>query len=275
MSGALPNLIVIGAMKCGTSSLHEYLARHPDVGMSNPKEVNFFSGECSNRSLDWYMALFDPTKKVRGESSQNYSKGHHPLYEGAPAAIHKLIPDVKMIYLVRDPIERYLSHIVESYYGDPEEDRRWNESNDHYVRTGLYFAQLGYFLQYFPLEQILVIDTEELRSNRLATMNEIFRFLGLCEFDDPEAFNFVVNDHASNTVPFWMTTNPVYRAARKVAPGTVERLARTPLVKNKLFPDGRKKALSAQERAALADRFRDDVAQLRKLTGKPFASWSV
>ncbi len=114
----LPNLLVVGAMKCGTSSLHNYLARHPDIFMSAEKELNFFTGSNSGQSLDWYKAQFPVDAPVRGESSQNYSKRHNPLFPGAAEAIKAVIPDTKLIYLVRDPIERYRSHKVENYHGE-------------------------------------------------------------------------------------------------------------------------------------------------------------
>src|SRR6059058_6332030 len=72
--GALPNLIVIGAQKCGTSGLHYYLSLHPEVSMSRPKELNFFIVERNwPRGTEWYAAHFEPRAIVRGESSPNYT----------------------------------------------------------------------------------------------------------------------------------------------------------------------------------------------------------
>src|ERR687894_2292944 len=71
---ALPNLIVIGAQKCGTSVLHYYLSLHPEVSMSRPKELNFFIEERNwPRGLDWYKSQFDGDARVRGEASPNYT----------------------------------------------------------------------------------------------------------------------------------------------------------------------------------------------------------
>jgi len=275
LEGALPNLLVIGAMKCGTTSVHEYLDRHPDIGMSDPKEVNFFSGENSGRSLDWYMGLFDPEKRIRGESSQNYSKGHHPLYGGAPARMAELVPDAKLIYLVRDPIERYRSHLVETFLGEPDHDVKWNWENDHYIKTGLYHYQLGFFLEHFPLEQILVVDLEDLKTRRLDTMNAIFRFLGLPAVTDAGLFEFVSNTSDETVVPWRMQRNLAYRAANRLAPRLTDRVLRRPIIANTLFAAGKKKRLSADERAALAARFKPDADELRKLLGRDFANWSV
>src|SRR5688500_19663917 len=71
--GALPNLLIIGAMKCGTTSLHHYLDLHPDISMSDPKEVRFFDDPAWEERIDWYRGHFDPNAPVTGESSVYYS----------------------------------------------------------------------------------------------------------------------------------------------------------------------------------------------------------
>src|SRR3712207_3189656 len=91
-AGALPNLIVIGAMKCGTTSLHRYLDLHPEVAMSTAKELSFFSRpeRYDGLGVDWYKGFFDPTAAIRGESSPEYSHGPPA---GVPARIRTLVPD--------------------------------------------------------------------------------------------------------------------------------------------------------------------------------------
>src|SRR5213078_3047078 len=112
--GALPNLVVIGAQKCGTSGLHYYLSLHPEVSMSRPKELNYFIEERNwPRGVDWYRRHFDPRARVRGESSPNYTA--YPQHEGVPKRMHSLLPDARLIYLVRDPLERIAAHWVHNY----------------------------------------------------------------------------------------------------------------------------------------------------------------
>ena len=73
----LPNLIIIGAMKCGTTSLHNYLSLHPEIYMSEKKEINYFSkNDIYLNGIDWYETFFNTNLKVVGESSQSYSKYH-------------------------------------------------------------------------------------------------------------------------------------------------------------------------------------------------------
>jgi hypothetical protein len=273
--GALPNLIIVGAMKCGTTSLHQYLNVHPEIGMSSPKEVNFFSGECSGESLEWYCSRFDPAAKIRGESSQNYSKAHHPMYAGAPQRMSQVIPDCKIIYLVRDPIERYLSHLVENYIGETKRDRAWNIENDHYLKTGMYHYQLGFFLEYFCKEQVLVVELEELSQNRISTMNGIFDFLGVPRFTDDKAFDFVSNENGVGIAPPSIQRSAVYRAARKIAPDLTHKILQLPMVRKHAFPGSLKQDLSLAEREQLAAKFRPDVDKLRELLGRDFPHWSV
>src|ERR671915_544163 len=97
----LPNLIVIGAMKSGTTSLHNYLSLHPEIFMTEVKEPSFFTLEGNWwRGREWYEAQFPVAAKIRGESSPDYTK--HPRHAGAPERMHAMIPDAKLVYLLRD-----------------------------------------------------------------------------------------------------------------------------------------------------------------------------
>ena len=108
---ALPNLIIIGGLKCGTTSIHHYLGLHPEIQMSKPKELNFFVAELNwDLGLDWYAARFDDRFAVRGESSPHYT--NLPRFTGVAERIRQHCPDAKLIYMVRDPIKRMLSHWV-------------------------------------------------------------------------------------------------------------------------------------------------------------------
>jgi hypothetical protein len=94
---ALPNLVVIGAMKCGTTSLHHYLDLHPEISMSRPKELNFFIGDDGGpgdwrggtwrRGTAWYAQHFEPAAPVRGEVSPGYTSPSFPYEAGRMAAV--------------------------------------------------------------------------------------------------------------------------------------------------------------------------------------------
>jgi len=179
----LPNLIVIGAAKCGTTSLHEYLDLHPQIAMSREKELGFFvEGKNWSRGVDWYASQFDADAAVRGESTPAYSA--YPLYEGVPGRIAQVVPDAKLVYLVRDPIDRIVSHYTHRTINFPDmgtleaalrDDtlRRW------FVEPSRYWLQLVQYRAHFPDEQIIVVDSDELRLRRRETLESVFRFVGV------------------------------------------------------------------------------------------------
>ena len=186
----LPNLLLIGAMKCGTSSLHRYLALHPEIAMSRSKELNFFLpadaeragpllGERSSaaRGLDWYAGQFDAEAPVRGESSVAYT---FPWFEGVAGAIGETLGEPQLIYVVRDPIERMLSHRDQFADRDrrPVADALLDPAGP-YLRASSYATALAPFLERFSRDRILLLDQERLRDDRDAALAETFAFLGV------------------------------------------------------------------------------------------------
>ena len=120
----LPTFLIIGTMKGGTTSLHRYLRQHPDVFMPEQKELNFFLDEYAGRPIDppeernwsrgltWYERQFAGAEDERavGEASANYTR--YPTYPGVAERIAKIVPEMKLIYLMRNPIDRVLSHYL-------------------------------------------------------------------------------------------------------------------------------------------------------------------
>ena len=106
-----PNLFIIGAMKSGTTTLHEYLDSHPQIAMSRIKEPGFFVEELTLRQgEDWYLSLFeqDDRFRYRGESSTHYTK--LPVFRGVAERLSRFNPEARLIYIMRNPIERLVSH---------------------------------------------------------------------------------------------------------------------------------------------------------------------
>jgi hypothetical protein len=178
---AMPNLIIIGGLKCGTTSIHHYLGLHPEVQMSKPKELNFFVEELNwDLGLDWYRSRFDSRFPVRGESSPHYT--NLPRFGGVPARIREHCPDAKLLYMVRDPISRILSHwrhATGAGYETGTMEERLAAPEGTYVQRSLYWMQLQPYLEMFPREQIAVFTQEELQSGREETMRHAFAFAGV------------------------------------------------------------------------------------------------
>lgn len=282
MKPQLPNIITIGAMKAGTTSLHHYLNMHPDIYMSEIKEPNFFVEKDNwNKGIDWYKNLFITDKQFRGESSQGYTKCH--TEKGVPELIFKTIPDVKLIYIIRDPIDRMQSHIVEylSEAGDVNLDLnnaiRKNIDN-HAVKTSLYYMQISAFLKFFTFEQIHVLTLEDLRQNRLEEMNKIFDFIGAKRLNDNTIFDFVKNQSAGKTMDSKLLKkikkSKLKTVIKKIIPSKIFNLIKTNQVITKtLTKEIIKEKLSPDVEQLLKDYFREDIRKLKELTGKKFENW--
>ena len=190
----LPEVIVIGAMKCATSAVHTYLDAHPDVAMSEPKELNFFNGPATaphddpdswwrhgqwHRGRDWYAAQFDPDAVVRGESSPAYTA---PGSVEVPQRMAAVVPDVRLVYLVRDPVDRALSQWAH-HRRDGTEPRGADEAlldpGSQYVARSRYHERLEPFLSWFDRSQLLVMVTERLASRHRSEVARLYRHVGL------------------------------------------------------------------------------------------------
>jgi Sulfotransferase domain len=276
-AGALPNLIVIGAQKCGTSVLHYYLSLHPEVSMSRPKELNFFIEERNwPRGVDWYRSQFDADARVRGEASPNYTA--FPQHEGVPERMAQVVPDAKLIYMVRDPLERIAAHWVHNYAKRREKGTLQEtliHPNTSYVTRAKYAMQLERFLEHYPKEQVLVFQQSELRNKRMETLRQVFEFIGV----DPD-FNHPRFEQERHQ------TSGKTRATRLAV--RLEKMGRGR--RGRLFPSNfwlvlddrlplRRAIKRPDVRAALPDRtleeLRADGERLRELTGRDFSNWKI
>ncbi len=275
--GALPNLIVIGAMKCATTSLHWYLDLHPEVAMSRPKAVNLFvtQRELGATDIKEYRSRFPADVPVRGESSPSYTKKQ--MYPGVPERISRFLPDVRLVYIIRDPIERIISHYAHAWASRMEE-RELDEALDnleqnHFVEPSLYHAQLSAFLEYYPLSQIHVTTLERLKTHSESTMREVFHFLGVeSSFVSPD---FGQAQHSSREKR--RVTRVGQFARQKLGRHRVQRLRRT-LPIDSLFYEAQsvpRPILNDRLRHRLEERLVDDVRDLRALTGLAFEQWSL
>jgi hypothetical protein len=177
----LPNLVVIGAQKCGTSALHYYLGLHPEISMSKPKELNFFiKPDEWRRGIEWYESHFTGDAPIRGESSPNYTS--FPRNKGVPRRMFKTMPEAKLIYLVRDPLERIVSAYIHNL-SRGREKRDLTEAlarpRSTYLVRSRYYRQVSAFLDFYPPSSLLVLEQGDLLHRRAETLRETFRFLGV------------------------------------------------------------------------------------------------
>ena len=285
MSFRLPNLIVIGAMKSGTTSIHDYLNQHPDIYMSETKEIDFFIEEKNwNKGVKWYKNNFFSNSTICGESSQNYSKRHH-FKPGVPKKIYELIPDTRIIYLVRDPIQRIVSHYHEALEGGypPKEGLNQyltkNPEDNHYILTSSYYYQISAYLEFFPKDKILIISLDSLRSHRLETMNKIFRFLNLSECNDNSLFDFTRNTSETKRSKN-IVGNFLYGQSssnfRKIFPRDLkDHIKSNKFTKYLTTNPIKREEITEDTFSLLAKYLQEDVDKFRRFTGYSFSDWIV
>jgi hypothetical protein len=167
-------------MKSGTTSLYRYLRAHPDVFMSRYKEITFFSNNWE-RGQSWYESFFESAghEKAIGEASPQYTM--YPHVPHVPERIASMIPRTRIVYVVRDPIERMRSHYAHMV-ASGQEHRPIGVAlieDPLYSDLSSYWLQLTRFLDYFAKDQILVVRSEWMLNDRHTTMRNVFDFLGV------------------------------------------------------------------------------------------------
>ncbi|MBW1742416.1 MAG: sulfotransferase domain-containing protein [Deltaproteobacteria bacterium] len=279
-AGILPNLIIIGALKCGTTSLHYYLGLHPEISMSRQKELYFFVMECNwNKGVDWYRSNFSGESRIHGESTPIYTA--YPVYKGVAERMHGIVPGAKLIYVVRDPIDRVVSHYVHAFEMG-REDKRIEDAlskldGNRYVQLSKYFMQMEQYLPYFTKENMMVMTVEDLHGRRQQTLQRIFKFLNVDESFYSKRFLNVwhMSKYKRRKTSLGLRLE-MMRAMKAIQllpyemRGPVEKLIYLPFSRKVERPE-----MDADLRHRLIDFFKEDVNRLRKYTGRTFEAWSV
>lgn len=301
MSSRLPDFLVIGAPKGGTTSLYRYLATHPDVFMSPVKEPHYFisperrpayrgvAGNRFNSRVVWrfeeYQRLFDGRggQRVAGEASPTY------LYaEGAPEAIRERLPDVRMITILRQPADRAYSHFchnrrirrepLDDFEAALEaEEQRIAEGwapMVHYRARGRYAEQLARYLAVFPSDRILILFQDDLKRNAAGVLAQVCRFLGI---DDGFEFATGVRHNVTSGMPRYPLVHQLFSSesgavslARRVLPEPFRRAMFEMLYLRNLEPI---EPLRPALRSALTAEFHDDIRALERMTGRDLSAW--
>jgi len=276
---SLPNLIIIGARKSGTTSLHGYLGQHPDVFMSKPPELHFFDDEAHwAQGLDWYSSFFETATDVaiRGEKTPMYST--YPHRTGIPARVASVVPDAKLIYLMRDPIARvrsqYVAAVVHGIETKPFAEAVTEQSN--YTNLSRYAMQLEQWLKHFDREQILLLTSEQLWRSHEPTMAEVFRFLGVDADFVPEAIPANVT---KNKVIRTGVANDVRRsgAARVLRhlPESMKAPVRRYAERSSYSAADIPAELTPELRSMLTEVLRSDVERLKQYMPAGFDTWGI
>lgn len=179
---ALPDFVIIGAMKCGTSTLAAQLGAQDGVFMSTPKEPNFFSDDdIFAKGMDWYESLFADARPgdLKGEASTHYTK--LPTYPDCADRLHAALPDARLVYITRDPVARLVSHYIHEWtMGEMNEDiDAALSTHPELVDYGRYAMQIAPYIERYGADRILWTSLERLRAAKDAELARIGAFIGM------------------------------------------------------------------------------------------------
>ena len=248
--------------------------------MTPEKELHFFSNPRTwRRGLDWYASQFDGSAPIRGEASVGYTAW--PKRKGVPERMASVVPEARLLYVVRDPIERILSSWIQRY-SDGTESRPLREvlevlEGNDIVERSRYYLQLEQYLEFYPKSQIHVICSEAMRTDRRAILADVFRFLGVDPTFDTDRFDRI--EHESR-----------FKRRKGVIGRALQRLAETPPAR--VLPPATRRRIGywlylpftrSFERPTLDQCTRErlkqflapDAERLRQFTGQRFAEWSL
>jgi len=298
-----PDFVIVGAPKAGTTALHSALALHPEVFTTTPKEPKYWlCGDAppphwtgpgdAHSQQEWiwrrrdYEHLFRPAadQQVRGESTPFYLWSYP-----AHRRIAEHLPDVRLIAVVRDPIDRAYSNWMHLWSDGLEHERdferafaRQAERIDagwapfwRYKDLGLYGRQLQHLYEYVDRERVLVVRYKDIVEDPAATVDTVCRFLGISE----SHVDSVPRDNSrSYAEPGWRTAvfGPMVRTGAwlgQFAPPELWRAASVPLIAQLQAGGAHRPKLAADARARLLPHFTEDIALLGELTGEDFSLW--
>lgn len=293
-----PRFFVVGGSRCGTTTIHAALERHPGIFVPAQKSPNYFAAPDLARAPEsaamlavkrhavtteeQYLRLFDPAEphQVRGEVSPVYLQSVH-----VAERVARVVPEARVIVILRDPVERAFAHFVgrcrdgletREHFAETIADELANPSPkevafDNYLAIGKYGYYLAPWLRAFRRDQVLVLLFEDFVRAPVATLNRLFGFLGVAEVDD----GFPVEQKNRGGI----STSPGLRA---VWTGTVQLRARLRLHLPKRLRDaaGRvflgsmtRPAFPEELRQPLQEYFESDIGEIERITARDLAAW--
>ncbi len=261
---ALPDFIIIGAMKCGTTTLQAQLVAQPGVFMTTPKEPNFFSNdEIYAKGLDWYEGLYSEASPgdLLGEASTHYTK--LPTYPETLPRLTACVDQLKVIYLIRNPIIRAVSHYIHEWTmgemsGEIDQAFRDHPELIAYSRYGM---QIAPWFEAFGADNILIASLEEMNRTPQAVLDRVGQFLGLDQtlvwHDDAAAMNVSAERIRRFPLHELIIDNPVATRLRRLL---VPQALRDRIKQSRQMQ--KRPELSPALKATLEEVFTEDYARL-------------
>jgi hypothetical protein len=288
-SNVIPNFLIIGAQKSGTTSLYYYLNQHPEIFMVPDKELHYFT-YLDDENHKYYLTEVQYIRQFHngrnflavGEASPSY------LYsEKAPARIKDINPEMRLIAILRNPVERAYSNFLHNRRRGKEpiedfekvihlEEKRIKDGWDfsyHYVAKGFYFKQLSHYLDVFDKQQLKVVLLDDLRENSLGTICELFDFLQVDNNFAPDlsarhnTSGIAKNKYLGRSLAFLQSFSILNKLIKKVFPIEIREKLKTSIYKHP--------HMSEVARLTLEEVYREDVIQLQSLINRDLSNWLV
>ncbi len=280
------DFFVVGAMKSGTTSLYHMLIQHPEIAMCAEKEPAFFLLEENLNlvqrlrdrdawTLQEFSAMFE-TGKLRGEASTPYTLP--PFSVGVAKRIHEHNPDAKIIYLVRNPIDRLVSHYNVSISDKFVSSDLATETVRQSMFTGVsdYATQLKPYRDRFRPENILVLISERLRNDPVATFQQVEQFLGVSSLPDLKTVRANVTPkelkppRISPRLLRELKLSPTWKTISQATPDGAKNI-----VRKILYKPAQVQATRDDVPQAIFDYLSDRTNEFRDMIGDPIPEWDT
>lgn len=197
--------LIIGSMKCGTTSLFKYLSEHPQIAGCKIKEPNFFADDENwSRGFDWYQRLWEFDRRIHSvaiEASTHYTK--IPKFPNAAERIAETKANFKFIYIMRNPIERIESHYTHAKAKDwtlTDNEIVYRKLHSHVIEISQYARQLEEYYKHFSHDDILLLNLKDLKDDPHEVTTKVFRFLGVDSSYKPQSLSMIKNANKGRLV---------------------------------------------------------------------------
>lgn len=283
-TGRLPDFIIIGAAKSGTSSLVQYLMRHPQIFMSANKEPEYYSRDAVYaQGIDWYRGLFAAARddQICGEGSTTYSRWPHT--PDVPERIERDIPGAKFVYIMRHPVARTYSHYAHHMRtGVTMTFEQALERDAIYVDCSRYIRQIERYLQRFDRERFLFLFQHDLKNDPRSILDRTQKHLAVKPCDlmagGEASFNVGGPDHylRNRTTKRLRRVKPISWLADRMPAGVKDAafsLLKRSFIGRRIEAENQIPPMKEETRRRLLDLFADETAQLERFLDVELPAW--
>lgn len=272
--------LIIGSQKCGTTSLFNYLAQHPQIAPSRRKEANFFvNDEYWNRGFDWYHSLWqwNPARhRTALEASPRYT-GSQELSVKAASRMSSIGEQLKLIYIMRNPIDKIDSARQQGYYQGWLKAASLDSVSLDLIEGARYAKQIDEYAQRFELEHLLLLQLEDLNRQPQDCLQQVCQFLELQPhtFQSLNKIHNARNSYREDTPWRKLSQLDGLKALAKRIPDRPKNYLRTVLTKPRRKDQAEIPALSIEQRQFIQRELKGDLVRLQLEYNVDISKWPL